>query len=561
MPRSLPAYSSGTVTVAYTNGAWNVAGSGTNFISPDGVPNYTLVAGDMFVIPGAGFSPISAVNSASSLTLSNWTGGPVAAGSSYTIYRFEGLPSSAATALVTELLTLFTDANPPAYATVDTGAVRSKWDDDGAGNARMRVRASGLTDASYVLAARVNDATGVWQVPAIVGARAAVSDANYSVAAGVSTVAYTAITAARTVTLPAASSFFAGQQLLVVDESGSCSATKTITLAPNGSDTINGAASAVVSNAYGYLVIESNAAGKWTIVDSFVVTAAFTGDSGSGGAIGLVPAPPAGSAASNEVLGAGGSWVGHMAGFRNRVINGNFDVWQRGTTFAPLPFQYCADRFFFDNSGTGASATISKATAPTGFRGRYALNIAASSLAVGGILDVGQRFESQAVYDMDSQACVLSFDISGTTSAGALTGIAFLSGNTAVDNGTFSVPLGSVPFTVPAGASEVTVAFSAAQTAGLKNGAEVIIRTHPNRRRWQRERQHWRRSVRVRNRRDAVRTAADGRRAGALPKVFLDQYRIYQRAGLFDGIGTDAVRAANALARANARDADDQHHL
>ncbi len=278
MPRSLPVYSSGTVTVAYTNGAWTVTGSGTNFVSPDGVPNYTLVAGDMFVIPGVGFSPISAVNSASSLTLSNWTGGAVAAGASYVIYRFEGLPSNAVAALVQELLTLGTDANPPAYETIDTGAVRFKMDDDGSGNMRMRVRASSLTDASYVLAARVNDATGVWQVPAIVGARVAVSDANYSLAAGVSTVAYTAITAARTVTLPAASSFAPGQQLLVVDESGGASATKTITLAPNGGDTINGAASAAIAAAYGYLALESNGSNAWTIVDS---GGAFVGDTGS----------------------------------------------------------------------------------------------------------------------------------------------------------------------------------------------------------------------------------------------------------------------------------------
>ena len=46
-------------------------------------------------------------------------------------------------------------------------------------------------------------------------------------------------------------------------------------------------------------------------VDNLTVASplAFTGDSGSGGASGLVPAPPAGSAALNEYLGAGGSWA------------------------------------------------------------------------------------------------------------------------------------------------------------------------------------------------------------------------------------------------------------
>jgi hypothetical protein len=42
--------------------------------------------------------------------------------------------------------------------------------------------------------------------------------------------------------------------------------------------------------------------------------AAFTGDSGSGGAKGAVPAPAAGDAAAGKVLGAGGGWVAGGAG-------------------------------------------------------------------------------------------------------------------------------------------------------------------------------------------------------------------------------------------------------
>jgi hypothetical protein len=161
-------------------------------------------------------------------------------------------------------------------------------------------------------------------------ARHAVADAAYTVAAGVSTVAYTSITAARIVALPAASSFAAGQQVLIVDESGACSATKTITASRAGSDAINGATSAVIASAYGYLCLESNGSNAWTVVDQNQV--AMIGDSGSGGAAGYVPAPPSGSAAYNEVLGAGGSWVGPMAGFRNRIINGAMAIDQRGVS-------------------------------------------------------------------------------------------------------------------------------------------------------------------------------------------------------------------------------------
>jgi len=43
--------------------------------------------------------------------------------------------------------------------------------------------------------------------------------------------------------------------------------TKTLTVTPNGADTINGAAAAVINQAYGYVGIESNGVSAWTIVD------------------------------------------------------------------------------------------------------------------------------------------------------------------------------------------------------------------------------------------------------------------------------------------------------
>lgn len=159
--------------------------------------------------------------------------------------------------------------------------------------------------------------------------RTAVSDAAYSALVTDRLIAYTALTAARIVTLPAASAYPAGQALTIADESGACSATRTITISRAGFDAINGATSAVIATAYGYLALESNGSNAWTIIDT---AALLIGDFGSGGAAGLVPAPPAGSAASNEVLGAGGAWVGQMAGFRSRLRNANFAINQRGVS-------------------------------------------------------------------------------------------------------------------------------------------------------------------------------------------------------------------------------------
>jgi hypothetical protein len=81
------------------------------------------------------------------------------------------------------------------------------------------------------------------------------------------TVAYTALTAARAVALLASSAYPTGTRLLIVDETGNCSVTNTITVNAAGTDTIDGAASAVVNQAFGFIGLESSGAGHWTIID------------------------------------------------------------------------------------------------------------------------------------------------------------------------------------------------------------------------------------------------------------------------------------------------------
>src|ERR1700722_8215381 len=98
----------------------------------------------------------------------------------------------------------------------------------------------------------------------ITNTRTAVTDANYIAQTTDRLIAYTAITAARGVSLPAAGSFPTGTRLSIIDESGACSPTISITVSRSGSDTIDGATSAPITIAYGYLAVQSNGAGKWT---------------------------------------------------------------------------------------------------------------------------------------------------------------------------------------------------------------------------------------------------------------------------------------------------------
>jgi Major tropism determinant N-terminal domain len=118
-----------------------------------------------------------------------------------------------------------------------------------------------------------NDGATVGGAPAaklsevITNSRAAVSDAAYTVLPADRMVAYTALTAARVVTLPASSAYPTGTRLIVIDETGNCSVTKTLTVNAAGSDAIDGTALAVVNQAFGFVGFESNGAGHWTIID------------------------------------------------------------------------------------------------------------------------------------------------------------------------------------------------------------------------------------------------------------------------------------------------------
>lgn len=100
--------------------------------------------------------------------------------------------------------------------------------------------------------------------------RTPVADANYTAALADVNVAYTALTAPRTVTLPLTTAYPVGRVLTALDETGACSITTTITLAASGSEMINGASSVTIGAPYGALGVMSNGAGKWILVDQAV---------------------------------------------------------------------------------------------------------------------------------------------------------------------------------------------------------------------------------------------------------------------------------------------------
>lgn len=108
---------------------------------------------------------------------------------------------------------------------------------------------------------------------AVTNTRAAVNDSAYTAQPTDRTIAYVSLTAARTVALPPASAYPTGTRLLVIDETGNCSTTNTVSIVRAGSDTINGQMSCAVNWSFGFVGLESNGSNAWTITDSLNIVA------------------------------------------------------------------------------------------------------------------------------------------------------------------------------------------------------------------------------------------------------------------------------------------------
>jgi hypothetical protein len=130
---------------------------------------------------------------------------------------------------------------------------------DGFTGWRLKAKFGGLTFRS--------NGTNKWSIAATWQV-SAIADAPYTATVGDQVVAYTSITAARIVTLPAAGSYPIGQRLTIIDFSGSCNDTKTITATRAGADLINGATSQVITTAFGFVTMVSDGTSKWTVTDA-----------------------------------------------------------------------------------------------------------------------------------------------------------------------------------------------------------------------------------------------------------------------------------------------------
>jgi hypothetical protein len=120
-------------------------------------------------------------------------------------------------------------------------------------------------------------------------------------------------------------------------------------------------------------------------------------------------------------------WIGLVPQSANAVINGGFDIWQRGTSFSSASlFQFTADRWF-GNSFAGVTMTVSRETftpglAPfAGYEGQFFLRYSRGAGTVTGSSFLTQRIED--VRSFANQKVTVSFFAKAAT-AGVI-GVSF----------------------------------------------------------------------------------------------------------------------------------------
>jgi hypothetical protein len=100
---------------------------------------------------------------------------------------------------------------------------------------------------------------------------------------------------------------------------------------------------------------------------------------------------------------------------KNKIINGAFDIWQRGTSFTdPTNGTFVADRYSMYIDGSGATRTISQqsftpGSQPSGFYGQYFFRYAQTVAGTGASVNNGLLSKIEDVNALQNQTVTLSF--------------------------------------------------------------------------------------------------------------------------------------------------------
>jgi hypothetical protein len=154
---------------------------------------------------------------------------------------------------------------------------------------------------------------------------------------------------------------------------------------------------------------------------------------------------------------------------KNKIINGDFSVWQRGTSFSPNA--YCADRWISDTNSTGTITrqTFTPGSAPVaGYEGANFLRFTKN--AGGGQMVLFQRIED--VRTLAGQTITLSFWAKADSNVTAGTWMTWRMGSGG--NGDFGAGFGS-PFNITTSWQRFSATYTMPQLTGVTIGTSSYI--------------------------------------------------------------------------------------
>jgi hypothetical protein len=119
-----------------------------------------------------------------------------------------------------------------------------------------------------------------------------------------------------------------------------------------------------------------------------------------------------GSTTLSGAVNVGGGNISPQTGFKNRIINGAMNIWQRGTTFTAIGTGlYTADRWQTSIAGTSLNLTVTQSTSVPSVDYLYSLQFQQVTNAATSVTDYSarQRFELANVRDLAGGSVAVSF--------------------------------------------------------------------------------------------------------------------------------------------------------
>lgn len=153
-------------------------------------------------------------------------------------------------------------------------------------------------------------------------------------------------------------------------------------------------------------------------------------------------------------------------GFKNRIINGQMAIWQRGTSGFTTPNNYSADRWLVWG-GVSLSAVGQSTDVPSGYK--YSLSVSGTNNP-----QSLQRIESVNCTDLAGNSVTVSFWAKQTSGAGANSLALNLYYANATDNFSSVTSISSNLFTGTTGWVQYTATITGLPS-GVANGLQVLI--------------------------------------------------------------------------------------